>query len=1058
MKTANRVLAILMAMLMAVSTFAVAASAAGGSLQAKIDAASANSTVSISANTKESVTISKNLTLDLGGKILKSVEDQPAITVTNGAQVTITNGYVESYCKNYNGGMEAVKTLTKITVSAIVAYGQGTKVILDDVRAMGGLFRVPSMTDYYVPLGSALKLYNGAEAELNNAVLMGSYAVSNDPRGLGRADGKVTVKDAILIGFIDYIKRAYNGIEYDDATVEMVNAADRIVGFLNDGITLTEGEEKLLDKALDDRIYIFTTKPTDENAIVTIDKNTGFAKITAEEITTEMGKTTDCCYKYVPEYAYAVETNEKFALNENILASKLEDKTIRIKYRLYFELKGDIKKYVNNFDAYYRRAYELAVEMADAGLSRALNLYESKIQELADVYSTLDEAAAKTITIDGHTYSAASELGDDFYAIVRGLLDLGGIKLYNKSAASEETFTTAKFEGAIYQNGDLAPQEGTYEINEANATPYYAEDEDGNPILDPETYEPILAGYYYEVTSLGTLDRADALLNGLLAAKGETFGDQEKWDDVAQYIVNHYDEIFDFIDELVYEPTSANDTKPEGKLIAFKKTLTTGTVGSIVETLGLKSKLNMLDSLIKAIKEAKKGLDTALDHPYVTEYRSKVDDLKTADDSIINPTIAEYVGKAKRAINDYTVYFTPEDFILDGKFGKTYQVDGPTIKKIIEIGKLNVVNAGSGTVAFVTDAGDTGVCNAVTDYDTVAYGEYVTLTAQPAEGSEFLYWLNTDTDRILSTDKVYKVNTQVKLYVRAVFEAVGNSKVVLTNNSGVLVDTKPYNGESLSLSGVDAPALSGYNQTGWGPNGQTETLSNDDFTSAYASGNSAFSNGAYYNSKGYGFKINSTTENKYLVTAKYDAKSSYTVTFVDPQAQGEPKVYTGVKYGYRTPYVTAAGADFSYWQDQDGNVVSVYAKYRVTATRDVTLTAVYGDAKGYGLNITSCDDTGADRISFIAERSVAKSYTAKSQGFIYSCDAEITEPKMADVDANELVYKTYSTNNPYEGVAALNVDRSLMVDGVVNVVYYVEIATADGTDYLYSAPYTYPSN
>lgn len=1029
MKTAKRVLAILMAMLMAVSVFAVAASAAG-SLQTAIDNAAAGATVKINSNTKESVTINKNLTLDLGGKILKSVEGSPAITVSNGAQVTITNGYVESFYYSYSGATQKTLDILKdITTaknpSAIVAKGAGTKVTLTDVRAMGGLVRIPKTREWFVPTGSALKIYGGATAELNNAVLIGSYAVSNDPDNTGSPAGTVVVNDAILIGFMDYVKRA-SGLVYDEATVEKVNAADRIAGFLNDGIKLEKKEINLLKKVMDDRVYIFTTKPTDDKAVVTINMDAQTAVITAEVV--EDLVNTDCSYKYVPENAYDVATGKTFALDTEIPAAEVLDKDIRINYRLEFQLKGDIKKFANNFGAKFDEYYAKAIQKADAAFTQVLDTYDSKLQQLADIFDKVDEAGGTSITVGGTTYNAANELGDDFWAIERAILSVGGVTLYNKTEAGEDGFTTMKFKSPLYNNGAAAPAEGTYVKGAAHS------DFD---IVDGQ----IVPITYYDVEQLGTLDKLNALIEEFKAIKaGASLGDQSKWVDYVQFVVDNYEGVLDIIAEA------------ETNLKALQTTLKTGKVGEVVDALGMKSELKTLDNIVNAVVDVNDAIDTALDNSIVADVRAKVN--AHANDG----TVEEYVGKVKAFVNDYTTYFTPEDFLLEGgAFGKTYRVTGPTRVEIIAKGKLNVKVLGDGSVAYTPDNAVAG-STASEQFVGIGYDKAVTLTATAKNGAEFMYYVNTDTQRILSTDPVLEINTQIERYVEAVFESASNAQVVFTNGSGVISDVKAYTG-SIDTASVEKPYTAGYNVTGWGPNGNT-TLTSADFVSAYQNGSSAFVNGAVYNSKGYAFKLNASTANKYLATPKYEAKSQLKIYFYDEANADEKFGSDAVPFGKTITY-TAQGENFLYWAEKDTGVVrSLYATYEVQALKDLDLVAVYGNdtvADAY-VNIAHAVEE-ADRVVVYGERSVAASRKILTVGMVVSFVDAIPEPTVELVDRTN-VLMAVSTRKDAQGIVNVGITNATMNkaghDGVCYVRAFVELETATGSEYVYSDTYVYP--
>lgn len=103
--------------------------AAASNLQTEIDNAAENSTVTMSADTTADITISKNLTLDLGGNTLTNTNAGKAtITVANGAAVTVQNGSVVGGTDYYNIQVAAGGALTLEGVTA-TAGNSGSSMI-----------------------------------------------------------------------------------------------------------------------------------------------------------------------------------------------------------------------------------------------------------------------------------------------------------------------------------------------------------------------------------------------------------------------------------------------------------------------------------------------------------------------------------------------------------------------------------------------------------------------------------------------------------------------------------------------------------------------------------------------------------------------------------------------------------------------------------------------------------------------------------------------------------------------------------------------------------------
>jgi hypothetical protein len=1030
MKTAKRVLAILLAMLMAVSTLAVAASAAD-SIASQL--ASGN-TASISQNTRESVVITKDATIDLGGKILKSVPGSPAITVKNGATVTIKNGYVESYFENYSGVTpELLDRIGRAAPSAIVAYGAGTKVVLEDVRALGGLIRIPTTTEWFFPVGSALKIYSGAEAELNGAVLVGSYAISNDPAKTGRPDATVTINEGILFGYIDYIKRVTNDAVIVPETVEKVNAASRIEGYLNDGVALTAGERDLLKKAMDDRVYLFTQKPVDDTALVTFDENDDSAIITAstvEHLTREDGghKNTDCCYKYVPESAYDAETKETYELNHPYEAVELEGKEIRINYRLEFELKGDFKKLADKLKddqsmEFFRRYYNKAVSKADSVYKEAIKTYDKYIDKLVKLYKDIDAAGEAGVTLNGQIYTLSNELGDNFYAILRSILSLGGVSVYKKATGLDLTTLAFTSKDPLYNRGANAPKAGTYDVDPDSKT--------------TESYK--VNGQWvdvdvYTITRLGPLDRIDPVVEEFKAIKGDaSLGDQTKWIQYAHLAIDNYHDMLKVFEEA------------ETALRDFQKLLdTNSTIKALVEEMKMDDQVKEITKLADAARDAKAAVKTATDNSIVKTFMNKI------DANANNGTVETYVNKVKGAVNNYRKYFKAEDFVTDDEFGIAYIVTGPTDTYTIPRAKLHVSVLGDGKVNYVPDTVAAGVAkNTDYPYSNVSYSKTVTLTAVAEAGNEFLYYMASDTQRIISTNPTLVIDTQIDRYVDAVFESTAKSMVIFTNRSGVICGDLPY-ADAVDTSSIDVPAYQGYDSIGWGPKG-SKTLTATDYVSAYQYGNSAFESGANYKIFGYAFKLNRTTANKYLVTPKYTAAQTFEISFND---NGEVWSKTA-KIGDSVTY-TATGDNFAYWKNDKGQIVSVYPTYEVQAIQPATLTAVYNATAadtGY-VNIVAAvqEDT---RVRLYSERSIPANRKVLSNGVIISFTDDIQIPRVEDIDGENVIGK-YSTLKTNQGVYATGLKNTTIEDYPTGIFVcaFVELQTATGSEFIYSDPYS----
>ncbi len=90
--------------------------------------ASEGQTVRLLANAKEDVEITKNITLDLGGKTLMNTgAGKATITIANGATATVKNGFVAGGAKYYNIAVgTAVKSTANLTLIDVTATAGNT--------------------------------------------------------------------------------------------------------------------------------------------------------------------------------------------------------------------------------------------------------------------------------------------------------------------------------------------------------------------------------------------------------------------------------------------------------------------------------------------------------------------------------------------------------------------------------------------------------------------------------------------------------------------------------------------------------------------------------------------------------------------------------------------------------------------------------------------------------------------------------------------------------------------------------------------------------------------
>ena len=141
-------------------------------LQAAIDAAAKNATVTLLADAAEDVVISKSITLDLGGKTLTNTNGGKATISVAGGTVTVKNGNVVGGTGYYNievtKGSNANLTLTDVTATA----GNNGSSMIDN----WGTLTITSGT--YTGGLNVVKSEEGSKLTITGGTFTGNYATN----------------------------------------------------------------------------------------------------------------------------------------------------------------------------------------------------------------------------------------------------------------------------------------------------------------------------------------------------------------------------------------------------------------------------------------------------------------------------------------------------------------------------------------------------------------------------------------------------------------------------------------------------------------------------------------------------------------------------------------------------------------------------------------------------------------------------------------------------------------------------------------------------------------
>ncbi len=613
MKTAKRVLALVVTVLLLVGCMSVAASAAYD-LQAAINSAAAGDTVTMPEDVTASVVIDKDLILDLGGHELTGAEGKIAITVKN-ADVTVRNGHVYSKFDNVRSA-ELAATVVNESPAAIRVIGGS--LTAEGLRVVGSFARIPTTTKYHLPTGSAIEAINGAEVTVIQSSLVGRYGVNNKVNN-STPGGKVKIEDGILMAFMRGVKDM-SKLELGDGT-EDVNAADRLEGFLNSGIKLEARERNLMKTVFADRLHIYT-KSVDDAPEVELVSCDGSAIATAkvdDSRVWENNTSTDASYKYVPEYVVAggkliAMTVADDGTYKAELTAEQAEADLQIKYRLEFVLQSDVQGVLNNFDQYLELLYAKAVKTVNEVYDYVLekyNKYMDALYEVDEMLMTMDEDVYSLI--GKHTYEIP-----EYTNLTAKLFALGGAVMVNRGEFTGEKLPRATVYGYTNVFPTSDPADGVY----------------------------------------GVLDRVAKLKNELDAYMPLKANDQSKWPEMVKWAYDNYEEVLALLDD------------GEAAIADVKDALNTGRIPQIM-TLAPKAQQQAakLDTALAYIDTLQSARDMVLASHTVQTVLTK---LANNENEII-----PYTQKFINIYNNHSTYFTPDKFLLEnGTVGKAYAVYG----------------------------------------------------------------------------------------------------------------------------------------------------------------------------------------------------------------------------------------------------------------------------------------------------------------------------------------------------------------------------------------------
>ena len=285
-------------------------------------------------------------------------------------------------------------------------------------------------------------------------------------------------------------------------------------------------------------------------------------------------------------------------------------------------------------------------------------------------------------------------------------------------------------------------------------------------------------------------------------------------------------------------------------------------------------------------------------------------------------------------------------------------------------------------------------------YEQFAVGASVTVNFTGSEN--FLYWVNAS-NKVVSTDKSYSFIMGSETTLKAVYGKARQNQatVVFISHSDQIISSKAYT-TSDTIQFPVPPIKMGCTFTGW-------SMTEAEIRAAMANNSGIIQVRALYTEPSIACKV----------------------TVVYPEGTDDVVVNAVVGKAIDVTAKDIEGKTFSYWTDNDGNVLGYTKTLKLAPSGDTTVKAVYDEAAEVKpvITISEVSATTANEsyvVTFMATRAVPDGYKVVKQGILWSRDAVCGEDGAA-------AYMQFDSNGKLPNGVNAYIGNSSELNGVTRL-------------------------